>query len=170
MADSIEFTLVGMDKVLDNFDKLDFEVKRKGGRFALRKAANFIADKARQNAWTIDDPETANKIHKNIAVRWSGRTYKATGNLMFRVGVLGGAYNYANTKENIRKGRAGKKYVTDGSSSNPGGDTWYWRLLEFGTEKHKAQPFMRPALQNNIYGAINIFGDELEKKIARLLK
>ena len=155
MADSIEFTLVGMDKVLDNFDKLDFEVKRKGGRFALRKAANFIAEKARNNASRIDDPQTANDIAKNIAVRWSSRTYKSTGNLAFRVGVMGGA-----------GGNKPSSYY-DG---NPGKDTRYWRYLEFGTEDQPAQPFMRPALENNIAGAINIFGNELEKKIARLLK
>lgn len=155
MADSIDFTLVGMDKVLDNFDKLDHEVKRKGGRFALRKAANFIADKARSNASRIDDPKTANDIEKNIAVRFSGRTYKATGNLAFRVGVMGGA---------------GGSKPDEYYASNPGGATRYWRHIEFGTENHKAQPFMRPALENNIAGAINVFGDELEKKIARLLK
>ena len=155
MADSIEFNLVGMDKVLDNFEKLEFEVKRKGGRFALRKAANFIADKAKSGAARIDDPKTANDIAKNIAVRWSGRTYKTTGNLAFRVGVMGGA---------------GGSKPDEYYASNPGGATRYWRHLEFGTEDHKAQPFMRPALENNIAGAINIFGDELEKKIARLLK
>lgn len=156
MADSIDFTLVGMDKVLDNFDKLDFEVKRKGGRFALRKAANFIADKARSNASRIDDPKTANDIAKNIAVRWSSRTYKSTGNLAFRVGVMGGA---------------GGSKPDEYYASNPGGATRYWRHIEFGSENNKpAQPFMRTALEDNIAGAINVFGDELEKKIARLLK
>lgn len=155
MADSVDFTLVGMDKLLDKFEALENEVKYKGGRFALRKAANLIASKAKQGAARIDDPQTSQDIEKNIAVRWSGRTFKATGNPAFRVGVMGGA---------------GGSKPTEYYKDNPGGDTRHWRYVEFGTHNHRAEPFMRPALENNINQAVTVFGDELEKKIARLLK
>lgn len=155
MADSVDFTLAGYSELLDKFNSLDDEVRYKGGRFALRKAANLIADKARQGAARIDDPATAQDIEKNIAVRWSSRTFKSTGNLAFRVGVMGGA---------------GGSKPTEYYKDNPGGDTRHWRYVEFGTHNHRAEPFMRPALENNIQQAVTVFGDELEKKIARLLK
>ncbi len=41
----------------------------------------------------------------------------------FVSGVMGGAGQYANTKANVRKGRAGKSYNTAGDKGNPGGDT-----------------------------------------------
>ena len=88
-----------------------------------------------------------------------------------RVGVRGGAMSYANTKENVRKGKIGKKYLTPGDKTNPGGDTWYWRLVEVGTSRSAAKPFLRPALNNNVDGVqdgfVTDFKDQLDKEIAR---
>ncbi|HDS3786161.1 TPA: hypothetical protein QCJ34_003499 [Enterobacter ludwigii] len=92
------------------------------------------------------------------------------GNLTFRVGVMGGARQYAQTKANIRKGRAGGTYKTAGDKGNPGGDTWYWRMLEFGTEHAAARPIIRPAM-NGIDGpVINVFAEEMEKAIDRAIR
>ncbi len=143
---------------------------RKGGRFALRKAAQVIQRQAIENARRVDDPATAESIEKNIAVRWSGRRFKRTGDLMFRVGVLGGARQYANTKQNRRVGRVGNTYATSGDKSNPGGDTWYWRFLEFGTARTRAQPFLRPAAQEAAGKAVDEFVTQYNKAIERALR
>jgi len=145
MADSISFQLQGIDSLLNKFASISDEVKKKGGRSSLRKAANLIAEKARQNARAIDDPETPASIPNNIAVRWNGRLNKRTGDLGFRVGVLGGA------------------------QPQPG-NVGYWRFLEFGTETSIAKPFMRPALANNINEATSVFLREYEKAIDRAIK
>jgi len=162
--------LKGVDSLLAKLDAVTKEIKFKGGRFGLRKAANLVADAVKAGAASVDDPVTANSIARNVAVKFSPRTFKRTGNLLFRVGILGGAQNYANTKDNVRAGRAGKSFVTGGDKSNPGGDTWYWRLLEFGTQNMAARPFMRPALGNNADAAIGTFAREAEKSIDRALK
>ncbi len=156
-----EFELVGMESLLAKFDSIKQDVKYKGGRAALRKAANLIADKAKQNAQKVDDPETASNISKNVAVRWGGKRFRATGDLNFRVGILGGA------RQNSRYGTRSTK---ERANSNPGGETFHWRFLEFGTEKMAAQPFLRPALANNTSEAISVFAKEYEKAIDRAIK
>lgn len=150
-----EFDLVGMESLLAKFDSIKQDVKYKGGRSALRKAANLIANKAKENAQKLDDPETAKNTAKNVAVRWGGKKFKATGDLNFRVGILGGA--------------GGNKKASE-LDSLPGKDTRTWRHLEFGTEKTAAQPFLRPALANNTSEAISVFAKEYEKAIDRAIK
>jgi HK97 gp10 family phage protein len=160
MTDGVSFNLEGMDEVLGKLKELSHDVKYRGGRFALRKAANLVAAKAKENAAAVDDPRSPESIAKNIVVRWSGRTFKSTGDLKFRVGVLGGAKGYAKASGEV-KGK-GKE--------NPGGDTFHWRFLEFGTEKMAAKPFMRRAIAENVDAATNEFIKEYPKAIDRALK
>ena len=155
MTDGVSFKLEGMDEVLGRLKELDHDVKYRGGRFALRKASNLIAAKAKENAKGIDDPRSAADISKNIAVRWSNRTFKSTGDLKFRVGVMGGAGGSAKTEQ---------------LSGLPGGDTRHFRHVEFGTEHARAQPFLRRALSENINAAIAEFAKEFPKAIDRALK
>jgi HK97 gp10 family phage protein len=155
MTDGVSFKLEGMDEVLGRLKELDHDVKYRGGRFALRKASNLIAAKAKENAKGIDDPRSAADISKNIAVRWSSRTFKSTGDLKFRVGVMGGA---------------GGRATTEQLSGLPGGSTKHWRHLEFGTQHSAARPFMRRALSENVDAAIAEFAKEFPKAIDRALK
>lgn len=133
-------------------------------RRALRKGANVIRDAARANAKRIDDPQTREQIWKNIAVAGGGRRReKQAGGVMMRVGVRGGAKNYR---------RKEGKYHVGGSSTNPGGDTWHWRLLEFGTSKMAAQPFMRPAAAEKAQAAYDAIAadaiKQVDKELAKL--
>jgi HK97 gp10 family phage protein len=157
MADGIEFKLEGIDSLVSKLEAISYDAKRKGGRSALRKAAQVVADAAKQNANRIDDPETAAAIYKNIALRWNGRLFKTSGNLGFRVGVLGGA-------------RIPKSKPKGEDSGYPGGDTRYWAFVEFGTSHSAAKPFMRNALADNISLATNTFITEYEKAIDRAIK
>lgn len=170
MADGVSYNLNGLPELLGKLEGLQQDIKRKGGRFALRKAAQVIRDQARKNAERVDDPASPENISLNIVERWSGRTFKQTGNMKFRIGVLGGAKAYANTRENVRKGRAGQIYSTGGDSGNPGGDTWHWRLLEFGTEKMRANPIFRPVPQQAGQQAADVFVKEYGKAIDRALR
>lgn len=166
----IEFKLEGMDAVIRKMRALPVDVRKKGARFAGRKAANLIRDAAIQNATKIDDPQTREQIAKNVAVRFANREFRKTGDVMFRVGIMGGARQYANTRENRRKRRAGEAYATAGSSSNPGGDTFYWRFVEFGTQKAQARPFMRPALEQNIGPATDEFARQMNGWLDRYFR
>lgn len=153
--DDVSFSIIGLKELNSTLDQLGPAYKYKGARFALRKAANLVRDAAKQNAQRIDDPATPSDIPENIAVRFSSRRFKRTGDVMFRVGVRGGAKQEKN------------KSVDPGL---PGGGTQHWRLIEFGTEHIPPAPFMRPALSENIGRATDEFVRELDKWTARNLK
>lgn len=152
MADGVDFTLTGMDSLLGKLDEISDDLRRKGGRAALRRAGNVIVDKAKANARQLDDTSTGRSIADNVALRWNGRLFKQTGNLGFRIGVAHGAV--------LQK-------HPDKSANAP---TPHWRLLEFGTEKMKAQPFMRPAAESSIDQVVTTFGTEYELEIDRAIK
>lgn len=151
MADGVEYKLTGVDELLGKLESITDDLKRKGGRAALRKAANVIANRAKANARRLDDPETGRSIADNIAVRWNGREFKRNGNLAFRIGVLHGAV---------------LKRHPDKAKNAP---TPHWRLLEFGTENMRAQPIMRPAAENGAEEAMNTFVEEYGKTIDRAI-
>lgn len=143
----------GVDELSKKLEGLKYDLKKKGGRFALRKAAQVIGDGARQNAQAVDDSETGRSIAKNITEKWNGRLNKQTGDLGFRVGVTGGA-------------RIPELNKDEGA----GGPTPHWRLLEFGTEKMAARPFFQRALPENAQAATDTFIREYGKSIDRALK
>lgn len=147
--------LNGIEELNAKLQSLAYDARYKGGRFALRKAAQLVRDAAKQNAVGIDDPGTGRKISDNISERWNGRLYKRTGDLGFRVGVLQGAVL-------PKKGER-----PDKSASGP---TPHWRLLEFGTEKMAARPFFVPALAQNAQAATDVFVTEFGKAIDRALR
>lgn len=151
-TESITYSLIGLESLLAKLESITYDVKRKGGRYALRKAAGVVERALKENAKTVDDPKTAADISKNVAVRFSSRTFKNTGNLRFRVGILGGA-----ARAKLQTGLAG-------------GDTRHFRDLEFGTEKMAAKPFMRRALEGNIGAATKEFISQYERAIDRAIK
>jgi HK97 gp10 family phage protein len=155
MAD-VEFKIEGLDALLGKLESVTYDLKRKGGRAALRKAAQLIAAKAKEGAERIDDPVTGRSISSNIALRWNGKLFKRTGDLGFRVGVLHGAV------------------LKRGASTGANGPTPHWRLIEFGTAAAGAQPFMRPALASNLAAATDAFvaayGKAIDSAIKRAAK
>lgn len=154
MAEVVEFKIEGLEALQAKLQAVSVDMQKKGGRFALRKAAQVIRDKARSNAANIDDPESRESIFKNITERWNGRLNKKSGgnDLGFRVGVLGGA-----------------KDTGEKDSKNPGGITFHWRFVEFGTAKMQAKPFMRPALEQSQGQVVDTFVKEYSKALDRAL-
>ncbi len=152
MAETLEFSLLGLDPLLAKLEAVSEDVKYRGGRSSLRRAAQIIASKAKEGAQRVDDGQTGRSIADNIALRWNGRLFKRSGDLGFRVGVLHGAV------------------LDDGGDLSKNAPTPHWRLLEFGTEKMRAQPFMRSALADNISEVTNTFLTEYEKAIDRAIR
>lgn len=144
--------ITGLDEVIEKMRLLGKPKKVKSAATrSARKAMNIVNKAAKANAKAFDDKGSGNKIWKNIVTQ-PGKT-KGVDFVMMKVGVKGGA----------------KKVVGTGNS---GGDTFYWRHLEVGTSKMAAQPFMRPALNNN-KDAVEAefkrsFNEELDKEIAKL--
>ncbi|MDO5769454.1 MAG: HK97 gp10 family phage protein [Psychrobacter sp.] len=167
MATEIE----GLDEVLAKFQQLGDPRKSKNAATrSARKAMNIVKKDAIANAKALDDAASPERIWKNITVKASRS--KDKGVIVMKVGVKGGARQYVNTKRNRREGRAGQTYQTAGDKSNPGGDTWYWRMVELGTAHSAAAPFLRPALYNNLSNVQSTFTDafsiELDKEIDKL--
>ena len=152
MADGVEFSLIGVDDLISKLDTISDDLRRKGGRAALRRAANVIVEKAKANARRLDDPETGRSIADNVALRWNGRQFRMTGDLAFRIGVLHGAVLQKHPDKAVNA------------------PTPHWRLLEFGTEKMKAQPIMRPAADSSIDQVVSTFVTEYDKAIDRAIQ
>lgn len=153
MKDSVE--LKGLDSLLKKIESVKYEAKRKGGRFALRKAAQVMRDEARRGAQQIDDPATGRSIANNIVERWNGRMFKRTGDLGFRVGVQGGAV----------LPKKGEPVDKSAGAVSPA-----WRLVEFGTSKMRAQPFFRRAGERSAQRATDVFIQEFGKSLDRAIK
>lgn len=152
MADGIEFSLTGLDELRKKMAKLKVGARGKPGRRALGKAVNIVAKAARENATRVNDPKTGRAIAQNVGRRFRSAYYKRTGDLMISVGVL-------TDKGRIPKGNP---------DTGPKGNTPHWHLVEMGTEKMRAQPFLRPALADNINPAIDAFTTAFEKELDKL--
>lgn len=152
MVDRVDFNIDGLDTLMAKLETVSTDVRRKGGRAALRKAANVIVEQAKANALRLDDPETGRSIADNVALRWNGRLFKRTGDLGFRIGVLHGAK------------------LKDHPDKSQNAPTPHWRLLEFGTEKMRAQPIMRPAIESSIELVTSTFTTEYEKYVDRAIR
>lgn len=151
----ISVTMTGLDELNKKLEGLKYDIAKKGGRFALRKAAQVIRNAARENARRIDDSKTGRSIAANVTEKWNGRLNKQTGDLGFRVGVTQGAVL-------PRKGET--------PDEGAGGPTPHWRLLELGTEKMAAKPFLVPAMEANAQKATDVFIDQYGRALDRALK
>ncbi len=173
MINRTDIEVSGLDGVLEMLKSLPAEVVSKRGgpvKAALRKAALIIQKEARAN------------IRKIVAEpNVDGKPSKSTGSLEKAVSVGRGKYlggmqgerymvwlpkekrKYANTRENVRKRRAGKTYLVEGPQ-------FYGRFLEYGTSKMKAKPWLRPAARDKQDTAIATARDELTKRIDKIVQ
>lgn len=170
MATSVKMN--GIDELVEKLDGLAYDMRFRGGRFALRKAAQVVRDQARKNAGVLNDPKTREEIAKNVVERWSSKYNKATGNLKFRVGVLGGVFGKL---QGETTGVYGSKFTKATRKrgavvGGPGGDTRHWGYLEFGTETAAARPWLRPAGQQSAQAATDAFIRSYSQGIDRALK
>ena len=151
---SVEFNIEGLDEVQEKLKRLaNPRLMKSAARRSMRKAMAIVRDSARNAAKGIDDPQTSEKIWKNIAIA-AGKT-RNQNEVVMRVGVRGGA-----------------SFSNPNPPNTSGGDTRHWRWLEFGSVHNPPTPFMRPALQDNIQAVTNSFAEnfnkEIDKELAKL--
>lgn len=142
MADGISVRLQGLKAATDKMVGLAPKLRRSGLRKAARQAMNIVRDDAKARARALDDPETAEKVWKNIVTQESARQGRREGGVVMKVGIRGGASSNQHSKD---------------ASGNPGGDTRHWRYLEFGTQYTPPAPFMRPAFSTNVNAVTDRF-------------
>ena len=151
---SVEFNIEGLDEVQEKLKRLaNPRLMKNAARRSMRKAMAIVRDAARSGAKNIDDPQTSEKIWKNIAIA-AGKT-RNPNEVVMRVGVRGGA-----------------SFSNPNPPNTSGGDTRHWRWAELGSVHNPPTPFMRPALLNNIQAVTNSFAEnfnkEIDKELAKL--
>lgn len=151
----VDLNISGLDEFTKKIAELkDVKKVRSRARTAARKAMKIAQLSAQMGAAYIDDPKTREDIQKNIVIR-NGKT-RDFGKVIMRVGIMGGAA--VNGKTDRAK-----------LAALPGGETVYWRYIEFGTSKIPATPFMRPALQQNLQKITDEFANTFMKSIEKAI-
>lgn len=131
---------------------------------ALNVGAKIVQSAAQTRARAFDNPKTPMMVWKEIVIRTNASLGKQNQGVALSVGVLGGAAVQGLKSNNKKRLRTkGKTFVAPVN-------VYYWRFLEFGTSKMKAQPFMRPALQNNIDPASDAITSSLSTAIDTIIK
>lgn len=151
-TNGIQATLEGDQELRLKLALVTDEMKLKGGRAALRKASKVLLDESVNQLKKADNSLTDEAIWRNAVTRFSPKRFRSSGDLMFRVGILGGS----KSKES--------------NQNNPGGDTFYWRFLEFGTEKTPAYAPMRTAVKMTEDLLVGTFASSFKKSLDRAIK
>lgn len=148
---TVEAKIKGLEPVQEKLKRLgNPRLIKNAARRSMRKAMAIVRDAARANAKALDDPETAEKIWKNIAIA-AGKT-RNPNEVLMRVGVRGGA-----------------SFSNPNPPDTSGGDTRHWRFIEFPSVNNPGTPFMRRALQNNIQPVTDSFAGNFSKEIDKEL-
>lgn len=150
----VQWDLKGFDRAIEKMKGLPVALRGKAGRSALGKAARVMTKQAKQNALKVDDSDTGREIAANVVQRFRSKYSKQTGDLKVSVGV-------ATDKGRIPKGNP---------DEGPGGNTPHWHLVEMGTERMRAQPFLRPTFVQCVDVVQTVFAAELEKQIDKITK
>lgn len=162
----------GLKEIGDRLRALPPELGSKGGgplRYALLQAAKVIRDEAssivRQKTRT-DSNRDGIMLHKNIVTKRNSRPPPGI-NEQYAIGMKPGRGKYSNNTRNRQKRRVGRTYRTAGA-------TWYGRIIELGSAKMPARPFLRPALASKGGEAVSTFQRTflaaVEKAEAKLAK
>ncbi|MBB1603316.1 HK97-gp10 family putative phage morphogenesis protein [Variovorax sp. UMC13] len=148
----VEIKLNGFDESVEKLLKLPQDLRKRALVRAMSRATRIVTKAAKANALRVDDSHTGRRIANNVQQRFASRTYKRTGDVMYRVGVA------------TPKGRIPKGNPDEGAK----GPTPHWHLVELGTENMRAEPFMLPALTSNIGAVIDKAAAELAASLKEM--
>lgn len=162
-ANVVKVEVRGLTGVLDALKSLPPEiVSKRGGpvRQALRVAAKVLQVQAQANVARIiaesndeDDNRSTGLLHKSIYIKRSKPSAGKNGEA-FVVAVKRGQKYPAERQ-------ARKEIVTA---------VQVGRLLEYGTEKRKALPWLRPAFDSKGQAALNTFVAEMQRRVPLAIK
>ncbi len=147
-----EVELEGAQDLLIKFKTINNQVQGKVTQFALRKASNVLKKAVVGEMMRVDRESSREAIWRNVVVRNKPKRFRKTGELETRLGILGGARSRA------------------ANEANPGGDTFYWRFLEFGTERVPAQRNITKTVKRKQGDFMSTFTREMDKAIDRAVK
>ncbi len=139
---------------LSGFKELASALRELGPRVArntLRRAVSAGAARVRDTA-KVYAPVDTGEMRRDIMIK---RERDTKGEMSAKYSVFV---------------RSGKKSRLSGKGRNVDKDSWYWRLVEFGTSKMAAQPFMRPAFESEKEDAVKDIGKALDEGIQKAAK
>lgn len=156
----------GLDSVMRTLRELPAEVVSKNGgpvRAALRKGAVIIQKQAMANVQSIiDEPNvdgqfvSTGRAKKSIRIKRVRPLNRQKGEAVI-VSVKSQSYTGRRIR---RKGRKESELKTN--------DVLF--MLEAGTERRRAMPWMRPAFESKKVEALQVFATELPRAIDRAVK
>lgn len=155
----------GLPQLLRAMQQLPAEIVSKNGgplKRALFAAAKVIKEEAARLA-----PRRTGFLSTQLAVYRDRNPADAEGSHFglasqgaterYLIGVRRRKKRYGNNKKNRQKERVGEAFKTE--------DAFYWRFLEFGTDRAAAKPFMRPAFEAKKHEAVARFVEVLRKGV-----
>lgn len=157
MANRVTIEVLGLRELDDLLHRLPQEVKRAPIIYrALHDGARVIVPEAKRLAPVLQDEDRAPRrqygaLRAGITQHADRRAVEPT--VVIRVRSRGyifapGSDSRRNPKSSVRAG-------------NPN----YWWLVEFGTSRAKAQPFLRPAFESRKLAAANAVRDSLRRGV-----
>ncbi len=158
MGNKVTIELKGLRELDNALRALPVEIKRAPVIYrALHDGARVIAAEAKRLAPLLQDP---NETRRERGALRSGITQQASRSRDFEVNirVRNRGYIFAPGPDTRRNPK----------SSQRAGNPNYWWLLEFGTSKMAARPFLRPAFEARKAAAAEAIKASLAKGIAFL--
>lgn len=152
MAKRETFKIEGLAELGKALRELPARVARNGLRVSVYAGAKVVRDEARARAPKAEQPLGPNQpppgtLKRSVIMKHIPALSSLTRQTFF-VTV-----------------RHGKKYRKQGKKGNLSQDAWYWRFVEFGTQKMRARPFLRPALEAKRREAGQAMKDRLSQRI-----
>ena len=122
-----DVTVSGVSELREKMKGLPYKVQKQVVQPAVRYGADIIAEQARAIVRHMDDPTTGRQIARNIVVKYRSKRSAQIKGVVYSIGV------------EYPRGRMPRGNPDDGVN------TPHFHLLELGTEKMRAQPFLVPA-------------------------
>jgi len=152
VASTLKVQVQGLRQLAKSLNQFSSELKKKPLQVAVGRAAREVRDEVRRRApqgsymnRSANAPDPG-RIYNNIIA--AKRKRPGGADMEYIVMVRG-------------KGHSGGK---KGKTRDPK-NAWYWFMLEFGTAKQAAQPFMRPGFESKKQAALSTMTKYLAKGI-----
>lgn len=152
----------GFRELEQNLNMLDEQMRERGVKVMMSKAAEPVRDEAKRRAPVLAEPTPTRKpgtVRDAIRI-WRKR--KTPYAVTYFVGVLGLARGAI---RRFKQSQIAKGKSVISSADNPN-DPFYWKFLEFGTVKMAARPFLRPAFESMKMEAVKVALAEGQKFVA----
>ena len=150
---SAEFQIEGLDGLLDRLKALPKEISGKAGgpvKRSLLAGAKLIADSAKQHLQeSINQPnadgtiaQSTGKLKESIQVKRSPKPPRGVAEMV---------------QVRVKRGKTAKGVAV----------TAYGKYMEFGTDKQRALPWLRPAFESNKEKALAVITSALKTEIEK---